>query len=68
MFLIVIIYFIYYIIKFVLLNFSGVEVSDCGKYLILIFYEGCVLMNRFFYCDFDKYKDGFKSMFFFMNL
>lgn len=36
----------------------GAEVSDCGRYVILTPHEGCAPMNRLFYCDLAKQKDG----------
>lgn len=36
----------------------GAEVSDCGRYVILTPHEGCAPMNRLFYCDLEKQKDG----------
>ena len=37
---------------------SGAEVSDCGRYLLITPDEGCDPVNRLFYCDLQKLKDG----------
>ena len=36
----------------------GVEVSDCGKYLVVAIREGCDPVNRLYYSDLTELPDG----------
>ncbi|CAH1772327.1 unnamed protein product [Owenia fusiformis] len=40
----------------------GVEVSDCGQYLVCGVREGCDPVNRLFFCDLHSLKDGISGL------
>ena len=34
--------------------YSGIEVSDCGRYVLLYISKGAESKNKFYYCDLEK--------------
>jgi len=42
--------------------FSGAEVSDCGKFLVLAISQGCDPVNRLFYVDLSTLPDDFSGL------
>lgn len=38
------------------INYSGVEVSDCGRYVLLYISKGAEPRNKLYYCDLDKFE------------
>ena len=41
-------------IKFTLFLFSGAELSNDGRYVMLMIREGCEPVNRMYVCDLEK--------------
>jgi len=43
---------------FHLSGYRGVEVSDCGNYVIYAIYEGCDPVNRLYYVNLQELPNG----------
>lgn len=44
--------------------YSGSEVSDCGRYIILSIRQGCDPVNKLYYVDITSLKEGIKGVLF----
>ena len=44
-------------------GYRGVEVSDCGNYVIYAIYEGCDPVNRLYYVNLKELPNGIDGMF-----
>ena len=42
--------------------FSGAEVSDCGRYLVICIREGCDPVNRLYFTDLTTLPDGITGL------
>lgn len=47
---------------------SGVEISDCGEYLIMKISDGCDPVNRLYYCHLKGLPDGIRGLLPFVKL
>ena len=45
-----------------LTHFSGAEVSDCGRYLVICIREGCDPVNRLYFTDLTTLPDGINGI------